>query len=514
MSGSAYAASVNADVTVRLTTDTDVRQLAEKYLGNADLWPEILKASGVARITDLVPGQQITIPVAIISVAEETLESSAEGISRANLAGAQIFAPVQISAAIDVRDKALVKKVDGAWEETAALARNSFALANDATEISRSSRDQSAQALLSDRNGIVEGQKTTELIWSGRALHTRLDEEEKLRTLSSSTAQVTFRDSSRLRINENSQAVIQRMRVDPLSRQEETKVNLIAGDFYALLAGNTKRKKLTVKLANVDASIESGNFWVQQDKKSAKFTNYDDKVVNISAGGRTLSLGRNQGAVIGTGGPAQDKFSVLPAPALDGPDNAQTVFTETAALRWVGIKGAQAYWLEIASDPAFNQMIESRWGIAGTNTRSKALQPGRYYWRIAALDKFGVPGQRSESWSFDLAIDDTPPFLKITSPAPAEILRDANVVVRGETEPGSTVIIRFKDTADVTVTVAGDGGFVYSLPSANGNVELMVTATDPAGNETSSRRSFRVMTDQSALMPPWCAKYSKAGNGL
>lgn len=54
-------------------------------------------------------------------------------------------------------------------------------------------------------------------MWTDRALNDILIEEEKVRTLSRSTAQITFRGESRLRLNANSQAVIQRMRVDPLT---------------------------------------------------------------------------------------------------------------------------------------------------------------------------------------------------------------------------------------------------------------------------------------------------------
>ncbi|MHA1523795.1 MAG: FecR domain-containing protein, partial [Alphaproteobacteria bacterium] len=318
---SAFAAA--GDVMVRFEPGADIRQIAEKYLGNSNLWPEILKATGVASIAELVPGQQIVVPVAKIRVAEEALRTSLESISLANQAGAQIFAPVEITAAIDGRDRALTKKVGGAWGEAYALANRSSTLASDAARISNASRDQSAQALLSDRNGIVEGQKPAELIWSDRDLFAKLEEEEKVRTLSRSTAQVTFRDASRLRINENSQAVIQRMRVDPLSRRQETKVNLIAGDFYALLAGNSKRNKLQIKLANVDATIESGNFWVRQEADRAKFTNYDDKAVKITSKGKSLSLGRNEGIVVGAG-TGQGKFTVLPAPVLSAPADSQT----------------------------------------------------------------------------------------------------------------------------------------------------------------------------------------------
>ncbi len=93
-------------------------------------------------------------------------------------------------------------------------------------------------------------------MWSERPLNTVLIEEEKVRTLSRSTAQITFRDDSRLRLNANSQAVIQRMRVDPLSREEEAKVSLVEGDFYALLAGKSQRKSFELEVPEVETEIE------------------------------------------------------------------------------------------------------------------------------------------------------------------------------------------------------------------------------------------------------------------
>ncbi|MHA1525128.1 MAG: hypothetical protein ACTSY1_12125, partial [Alphaproteobacteria bacterium] len=212
---------------------------------------------------------------------------------------------------------------------------------------------------------------------------------------------------------------------------------------------------------------------------------------------KSLSLGRNEGIVVGAG-TGQGKFTVLPAPVLSAPADSQTVFAKTVPLSWVGLENAQGYWLEIASDPAFNQMIESRWGLPSASTRSKALEPGRYYWRIAGLDKSGVPGQRSARWSFDLRRDETPPFLKITNPAPAAILRGAFVIIRGETEPDATVTIKSLETDEAQVEVAPDGTFTHQLVARPGNVELRITATDPAGNTTATRRSLQVMIDSAA----------------
>lgn len=81
-----------------------------------------------------------------------------------------------------------------------------------ALALSEERRDEAAEALLSDKNGWVEAQKPKDLAWDDAQLRSTLVEQEKLRTLSESTAQLTFRDASRLRLTETSNAVIQQMR--------------------------------------------------------------------------------------------------------------------------------------------------------------------------------------------------------------------------------------------------------------------------------------------------------------
>ena len=140
-----------------------------------------------------------------------------------------------------------------------------------------------------------------------------LTEEERLRTLSRSSAQITFRDDSRLRLNANSQAVIRRMRTDPLSRTEEAKVSLVEGDFYALLAGKTDRKKFEVQVPEVTTDVESRNFWVRRDDSGSKFTNFDEGVLRVAANGSAVDLGRNEGTLVRNGRQPTEKVGILPA---------------------------------------------------------------------------------------------------------------------------------------------------------------------------------------------------------
>ena len=81
------------------------------------------------------------------------------------------------------------------------LATDSYGEATVALNKSLAARDKAAEALVTDRQGQVEGQRPQDLGWRGLKLQAALIEEEKVRTLSDSTAQITFRDASRLRLN-------------------------------------------------------------------------------------------------------------------------------------------------------------------------------------------------------------------------------------------------------------------------------------------------------------------------
>lgn len=480
---------------VRLEAGQSIREIAQKYLGDPDLWSEILRASGMKAVTELRQGVELKLPATAISTANKALIDARGQIHNANLAGAQIFAYENITKAISLHDEALVRRVNSDWPGTRKLATQSYGEATIALEKSNAARDKAAEALLTDRNGNVEGQRPQDLGWRGLQLQSILIEEEKVRTLSDSTAQITFRDASRLRLNANSNAVIQRLRYDPLKRSEEAKVSLIEGDFYALLASPSTRTSFNVEIPRVNASIDSGNFWVRHDDSGAKFTNYDEGAVEVSALGKTVSLGKNEGTVVQPGAAPRDKLAVLPAPELSAPADDFTVFNRAPQLSWHAVSGAVGYWMEIGSDQGFARMVLSRFGLDQPQFTAEALPPGEYFWRVAALDNFGLPGARSEVWRFIVAIDNDPPYLTIRSPDREAILRNPSVRIAGETEPGAKISVDGRE-----VYVAADGSFETGVEARAGRNTVVVVATDPAGNETRRERTFVFMPDQQSTI--------------
>ncbi|WP_417666399.1 FecR domain-containing protein [Roseibium sp.] len=484
-----------ASISIPYEPGTDLRKIAQTYLGDPDLWPAILKASGLEKLTDLGPGKMLTVPTDEVSAARSALASSLTRIQEANAVGAQVFAYDVITQAISLHDQALDAEKARRWSQTLALAVDADTAAGKAYDLAEQNRDKAAEARLSDRQGWVEGQRPEDLGWDDRELNAILVEEEKIRTLSRSTAQITFRDSGRLRLNANSHAVIQRMRVDPLKKREDAKVSLVEGDFYALLGGNSNRKSLEVDVPDVNAKIDSGDFWVRQDVSGAKFTNYDDARVDINAQGNQVSLGRNEGVVIRAGEAPRSKVGLLQTPVLVYPADDGLVFNARTEVSWEAVDEAAGYWLEVARDPNFNRMVDSATGLTETNFTLEGLDIGTYYWRIAALDQFGLPGPRSLPHRFVMRIDTAPPFLRLEAPLSDQIYRDAAVEVIGETEPGARVTVN-----GASASVGAEGRYALMVTLSPGSNRLEIISTDAAENRTELVREVVHTPDATATI--------------
>jgi hypothetical protein len=319
----AVAASIgwckdDGQVVIEVQDGQTVRDIAATHLGDPDLWEEILRQNDIGSVTDIRPGLKLRLPSGRIFNANRALHAALAAIHQANEQGARLFAPEPIEAAIKLYNEGVAYRARGGWEEAQRSGENAAARAAEAFKISLQRRDSSAEALLSDRQGWVEGQKPQEIVWSDRSLNTILTEQEKVRTLSSSSAQITFRDNGRLRLNANSQAVILRMRVDPLSRREEAKVSLIEGDFYTALPGKSQRKTFELQIPEVQTEIASRNFWVRSDAAGSKFANYDGEVLRIAAKDESVDLGRNEAVLVRRGKAPSEKKRGAAASPIEG----------------------------------------------------------------------------------------------------------------------------------------------------------------------------------------------------
>lgn len=462
---------------VRFGETDNIRDVVGQHLGDPDLWPTVLRLNRIASPADLRPGAELQLPVRQVAAADQALLTSLTAIQKANAEGARIFAPTQIGSAIENRDTAIMRREEGEWRQVVDHAGLATEFAHEALDISLAQRDRAAEAVVSDVQGRVEGRAPAEPQWSGRDLDDILVEFERLRTLSSSTAQVTFRDLSRLRLNPNSNATIQRMRSDPLTGGEVTRVSLAEGDFYALLNQLSDRTTFEIDVPGIESTTNSADFWIKSDKTGARFVNYDDAGLEVASAEGKVQLGKGEGLVVTDAGTTRAGVLASPLPTM--PPTGAVIYTTSADLGWDPFEGAEGYWLEIAADPAFNHMQVSEWGIRGTGYVAENLAPARYHWRVAALDRLGLPGQWSTPRDFTIRLDDTPPYLTLLSPGSGVIATRPEIEVLGATEGDATLTLN-----GAPLDIGGDGSFLTVVALAPGDNTLTVRATDPAGNVT------------------------------
>lgn len=462
---------------ITFTSADTIRDFVGRHLGDPDLWPYVLELNEIATPTDLRPNDTLKMPVKQVRAADEALQEALNTIQTATAEGAQVFAPVQIGNAVASRETALERRETYQWGEVIDLSDIATLLAQEALEIAIAQRDRSAEAVVSDVQGDVQGRAPAEPRWSGRSLNDILIEFERVRTLSASTTQITFRDLSRLRLNANSNATIQRMRSDPLTGDEVTKVSLVDGDFYAVLNQLSDKTAFEIDVPGVETKTDSSDFWVKNDRSGAKFVNYDEASLEVKQGDTAIVIGENEGVVLNRNG--AQTADVLESPVLRKPDDNEILYSSAVDLGWRGFDGAAGYWIEVARDAGFNEMQVSEWGIADTAFTTPDLPPARYFWRVAALDQLGLPGQWSKPAGFTVRRDNTPPFLTLLAPGDGALFEEPKIIVFGASEPEAKVLLN-----GAPLTLNKDGSFETEVTLNVGENLLRLDATDLAGNQS------------------------------
>lgn len=230
-----------------------------------------------------------------------------------------------------------------------------------------------------------------------------------------------------------------------------------------------------MNIEGVETEINSSQFWVSKDEKSTKFANYDGEL-SVKAGGKTVTMKANQGSVVRKG-KASLISKLLPKPVLIMPSVFARIYDDVIDLEWKKVKGAKSYWLEIAHDKGFNEIFYSRKDVRKNHFKHRKVKQELYYWRVAAIDKYGLPGPKSEVRLLAVLNDVIPPYLLVNEPAQNAILTESDVVIRGETEHDATIWF-----GDDTLKIEQDGSFSLGVTLSPGKNIIEFDAIDLAGN--------------------------------
>ena len=281
------------------------------------------------------------VPVQQVAAADEALAFSLAAIQKATAEGARIFAPVEIGSAIENRDTAVERRDVGRLGRGRHLCRRRDRVRRPgARDLDRASATGRRRRSSRTRRAASRAARPTSRAGRGARPSDVLVEFERVRTLSSSTAQVTFRDLSRLRLNPNSNAIIQRMRSDPLTGGEVTKVSLVNGDFYALLNQLGDRTAFEVEVPGLETADPVGGLLGQARRRGkSRFANYDAPGARDQpAAARRSASARTRARSCPQAG-AAERTRVLARAELDAPFDGAKIYDPAVTLAWQPVRG-------------------------------------------------------------------------------------------------------------------------------------------------------------------------------
>ncbi|MCE1189775.1 MAG: FecR family protein [Ignavibacteria bacterium] len=484
-----------------------IRDISKEYLNDPDLWEEILRSNNLKSPADVKPGMSLTIPYNQIMRAKSAADDAWTDIQKANVAGAKSFATESIDKAASLHSQSLKERKNGNWERSYQLASQARQEAVNAYQESVMKSSAKGEASVTFAKGKVESKKSAESLWRTIALLSKLIENDKVRTLSESYAEISFIDKSKIRLSENSQAVIQRNRVDLLKNTSEAKVSLEKGDAFALLTGGQGKRKLNLEVPGLETTVRSKAYWVNRDEKATKVANYDGEI-ELKSKVAKVTLKSNQGSSMLAGGKLTEPKDLLKAPVLKGPAQEFVAYSDKMFMEWEAVPQAASYWLIIAKDASFKSVLTQIKKISGTS-KEVTLERGVYFWKVAAVDKDGFPGPYSEGRSYTMIVDNDAPYMAVSEPMEDAVVNTDSVVILGTTEAKAKIYLNGKELA-----IGADARFSATVGLKPGMNEITLEAIDLSKNKTTIKRHVRFDVGSAAFIRFDLSDYAVKNNAV
>jgi FecR-like protein len=292
-----------------------------------------------------------------------------------------------------------------------------------------------------------------------------LRKSDLVRTGPGAAAEITFFDGTVVHVRPDSLITIEETSEDPSTKRRKVAWHISSGEvqFNAPRpnAAGSEREISTPTLRTTTREAAAGGVAVQESGES-NIKLYTGTATVATKTGETVQLAANTQLKVDAAGKAEPVHNLPQVPVLLAPQHqAEITYQDparaTTLLLWKPVPGAAAYHVMLDYNAYFNRPLVDRAGISEPSVEVRGLDAGKYYWRVAAVDKDGAEGSFSEFARFTVSRPQggargsgDPPPLVIES---IEV-RQNIIQVRGRTEPGATLTVNGQ-----RVDVAADGAF-------------------------------------------------------
>jgi hypothetical protein len=322
--------------------------------------------------------------------------------------------------------------------------------------------------------------------WSDAPLATQLHVGDVVQTETRAGAEISFNSGSVVKVRSDSVVYIGGSAESSTAawRVQSGRVNFAVGDEATEIVTPTLK---TTALANASGNIDVG----EGGATGVKIFSGEARLETNQ--GQRLTLQENQAVQVDAAGRAGDTMELPLPPTLIAPAaKARLPIAKppdaSAKLSWTDVKGGVTYHVALDYNVTQANLLLSaaleESGIQGTAHDLKGLNLGRYFWRVAAVNKDGLEGAFSRVSFFQVVEPEAPP-VPLAIPTPAATPPTLVVQVVDEVTPG-VVHVGGRAPRGATVTVNGtpvktlpDGSFSEFLRHTGpGEVVVRATAAD------------------------------------
>jgi hypothetical protein len=340
-------------------------------------------------------------------------------------------------------------------------------------------------ALLTAVEGKVKVKPNQKEAWGEARLQDQLHVGDVLQTETRAGAQISFNSGSRVNVRPDSVVYIGGSAEASTAawRVQSGRVNFsVAGEATEIVTPTVRTTALENATGNIDVG-EGGQTGVKIFQGQAQLE---------TTQGQKITLSQNQAVQVDAAGRAGVTMELPPPPTLvaPAPRSRLTVAAPgqpSAQLSWTEVRNGETYHVALDYNVTQANLLLSaaleETGVRGTAHAVKGLNLGRYFWRVAAVNKDGLEGAFSRVSHFQVVEPEVPqPAATPTPevPAPTLVLQAVDEVspgivhVGGRAPRGATVTVN-----GTPVKVLPDGTFSeFVRHTGPGEVVVRATAED------------------------------------
>jgi hypothetical protein len=341
-------------------------------------------------------------------------------------------------------------------------------------------------ARLTGVEGKVKVKPNAKEAWGEVGLAEQLHVGDVVQTETRAGAEISFNSGSVVKVRSDSVVYIGGSAEASTAawRVQSGRVNFsVAGEATEIVTPTVRTTALENATGNIDVG-EGGQTGVKIFQGQAEIE---------TTQGQKITLSQNQAVQVDAAGRAGVTVELPPPPTLvaPAPKSRLTVAlppNPSAKLAWTEVKNGVTYHVALDYNVTQANLLMSaaleESGVRGTAHAIKGLNLGRYFWRVAAVNKDGVEGAFSRVSHFQVVEPETPqpvatPTTEATAPTlvvqAVDEVTPGIVHVGGRAPRGATVTVN-----GTPVKVLPDGSFSEFVRHA-GPSEVVVRATAEDG---------------------------------